>query len=228
MYMFFHILLLIIIISYIKAEIPPIPYSSTNNYAFFLRNLDGKYKILFGRANENECHILDVNPLNNTLNITIKYNCLLNNETTNSNNPIIDYINDDNIFLYSINITNHELRIKKLTSGTESTPTEYDKNRTDIFLKNAFIIPFQNYSFLSISKDANSYIEFKYYDMSNPRNILIKKIIRGSFFGSNGAIASAIKLSNNHIFIIEHSFQSSRQLSYYFYNIFNQNYSGES
>ena len=78
--MYYHILLLII--SYIKGAIEPLAYSTSQNRYFYLRNLDGKYKILFGRANVNEYHILDVNPLNNTLkllkitlqkNITIYY-----------------------------------------------------------------------------------------------------------------------------------------------------------
>ena len=109
--MYYHILLLII--SYIKGEINQISISYDDNKGIYLRNLDGNYKILFGYAKLNTCHIMDINILDNSANIIPKNNCILQNTNTNSYNPIIDYINDDNIFLYSIlfNSSSHLLEI---------------------------------------------------------------------------------------------------------------------
>ena len=211
MYMFFHILLLIIIISYIKAEIPSIPYSTSNSNEFFLRNLDGKNKILFGRINNNECRILDINSLNNTAEITSKFNCDVIFSRTNTYNPSVDYVNNE-IYVYSVNAP--QFKAVKLTNINGATPS-LNELQTQMFNSgtNVILVRLNDLSVLCVFRDSNHNVQLKFYNLYNEQSPSSTVYTKKSIHLDSGAIVSALKLSNNHILIIDYY---SNKLGYSF------------
>ena len=213
---YFYILLQILI-KKIKPLLEITKYSNEGN--FYLRSLPNN-QFLFGLKNKTYCYIIyDINENQNTAQFSNNSNCDII-ELRSVTNPIVDYINDNIIFLYSTKYSTNDnkLRIRKINDTT------YNLDRDDIFSKVVSLISFSNYTVLAISKDNDGKMQFTFFDFHDINNPILNTKTFASAFGVSGNVTAALKLKNNQIFISEYTMSGNHQVSFSFLTVFNNDY----